>query len=72
MTFQVDIAHWTSELVPIFESIRHKTEEILSKLEKNDERKLLEELAENTVPRDFLSMATEGLKSIIDELIIVS
>ena len=71
MTFQVDIAHWTSELVPIFESIRHKTEEeILSKLENGDERKMLEELAEKTVPRDFLSMATEGLKSITDKLIV--
>ena len=70
-TFQLDKAHWTSELVAILKSIRHKTEaEILSKLENGDERKMLEELAEKTVPRDFLSMANEGLKSIIDELII--
>ena len=71
MTFQLDKAHSTFTLVSIFESIRRKTEEeILSKLENDDERKMLKELAEKIVPRDFLSMATEGLKSIIDELII--
>ena len=72
MTFQLDKAHRTSKLFAIFESIRRMTEEeILSKLDKNpSERKMLEELAEKTVPRDFLSMTTEGVKSIIDELIV--
>ena len=70
MTFQLDKAHSTTyELVAIFKSIRRKTEEqVLSKLKNDDERKMLEELAERTVPRDFLSMATEGLKSVIGEL----
>ena len=74
MTFQLDKYHWTPKLASIFESIRRQTEEeILSKLDKNyDGRKMLEELAEKTVPRKFLSMATEGLKSIIDELNVVS
>lgn len=71
MTFQLDKAHSTFTLVPIFESIRRKTEEeILSKLENGDERKMLEELGEKTVPRNFVSMANEGLKTIIDELIV--